>query len=164
MLGFVALATALGLAPVTAADKVLHVRIVQVKASGSRTSDKPADLDKDLEPLRAHLERETRYAKLEFLAKAVQKGPAGTALAFELKGGFKATATATLEGERIQLVLLVTKPATKAGEKGEQAVTEEKVFETTTSLKDTATSVQSIAGGVPGGDLLLAVTASKDPF
>jgi hypothetical protein len=146
------------LAPAVAADREVHVRVVQIKASGSRAPGKSAELDRDLEPLRAHLEQlPVNFARFEYLAKAEKHAPVKTALAFQLQGRYRAQATSSyLDDGRIQLVLLVTKLLADPAQKPE------KVFETTTSLKESATTVQAIAGGVEGGDLLLAVTVSKD--
>ena len=95
------------------------------------------------------------YLRLLLVAEGQQSRGAGAALLARAEG------RARRSGCR-HLVLLVTKSA-PAGADG-KAGKDEKVFETTTLLKDSATTVQAIADGVKGGELLLAITVSKDPF
>jgi hypothetical protein len=144
------------LGPVQAGDVELYVRIVQVKGTGAR-GDKKAEMDKDLEPFRAHLEKASTHAKYTMLGKsASKKGPAGKAIAFELENKLRADATPSAAGEKkIKLVLQVNK---KDGKK------DELVFETTLEMKDGATVVPRIEKALGADDLLLAITASRDPL
>ncbi len=147
------------LAPVQAGENDVYVRIVQVKATGKRDESKheKAEMDKALEPLRAHLEP-TKHAKYTLLGKGgiVKKGAWDKALAFDLENHLGADATPSQAAEKkIKLVLKVN----KHDEKNKK---DELVFETTIEMKDAATAVQQIEKGLEGGDLLLAVTASRD--
>jgi hypothetical protein len=139
-----------------AAEPELHVRVVQIKGSLKRT-DKP-ELDKELEPLRSHLEQAgLDHGKYQLVGTQAQKGAFGKPFTFDVEGGLKATITATAVEDRIVIVLQVDKVdrATK---------TTELVSRTTLKMKDGATSVQSFAGALAGSDLLLAVTAQRGPF
>jgi hypothetical protein len=143
------------LGPVRAADNELYVRIVQVKGAGTRTGDKKAEMEKALEPLRAHLEQASKHSKYTIVGKStVKKGAPGKPISFELENKLHAEATPSVAAEKkIKLVLQVNK---KDGKK------DELVFETTLEMKDAATAVPVIEKALEGGDLLLAITASRD--
>ncbi len=144
------------LGPVQAGEDELYVRIVQVKGTGSR-GDKKAQLDKGLEPLRAHLEQASQHERYSMLGKpATKKGPGGKAISFDLENKLSAEATPTAAADkRIKLVVKVNKREAKKGE-------DSLVFETTLEMKDGATAVPLIEKALEGGALILAITASRD--
>ena len=154
LLAVLALALSCVLAPVDAGDNDVYVRIVQVKATGER-KDKRAEMDKALEPFRAHLEEASKHAKYTLLGKSVaKKGAFGSAVSFDLENHYQAVATPTVAAEKhIKLVLKVNKHEEKK---------DELVFEATLDMKDAATAIQQIDKALEGADLLLAVTASRE--
>jgi hypothetical protein len=141
--------------PVRAGESELFVRIVQVRGTGSR-GDKKAEVDKSLEPLRAHLEQASKHAKYAILGKSTaKKGTAGKAICFDLEHNLRAEATPTAAAEKkIKIVLKVNRRAEKKED--------ELVFETSFEMKDGATAVHQIDKVAAGADLLLAITASRD--
>lgn len=146
----------LAFAPVKAGENEVYVRVVQVRGSGTR-GEKRAEMDKSLEPFRAHLEEASKHARYVLLGKSVVKrGPYGNAIEFELEKGFRAHATASQAAEKhLKLLLQVDKREGKH---------DEMVFKATLDMKDGATAVQQIEKALEGADLLLAVTASRDPL
>jgi len=156
VLALVALALGLVLAPVDAGENDVYVRIVQVKGTGKRTRDH-GELDKALEPLRAHLEEASKHLRYALLGRSVaKKGTFGNAVRFDLENHFRAVATPTPAADKhMKLVLKVNKHDLE-GKK------EELVFEATLDMKDGATAIQQIEKALDGADLLLAVTASRD--
>src|SRR5437762_7345816 len=70
-----------------AADADLHVRIVQIKGTGKRGGKgAKLQLDKELEPLRDHLQQEgLTHGRYQFLAKENKSGPGSKALKFDLQ-------------------------------------------------------------------------------
>lgn len=145
----------LALTPAGAGEAEVYVRVVQVMGSGAR-GDKRAEMDKSLEPFRAHLEQASKHAHYTLLGKSVtRKGTFGSAVAFELENHLKAAATATPADEKkIKLVLQVNKKR--------EHKEDEMVFETKLEMKDGATAVPLIEKALEEGDLLLAVTASRE--
>jgi hypothetical protein len=142
-------------APAGAGENEVFVRVVQVVGSGAR-GEKRAEMDKSLEPLRAHLEQASKHAHYALVGKSVaKKGTFGGAVVFELENHLKAAATATPAAEKkIKLVLQVTKQRERKED--------EMVLETKLEMKDGATAVPLIEKALGEGDLLLAVTASRD--
>lgn len=163
--GAVALA-ALALGPfvasrASAAGTAVHVRLVQIKATGTREAGSKAMLDKDLEPLRAHLEQPNlEYGRYSLVARATEKLELGKTHTFSVTNGHEARTTVSQDGDRFKVVLLVTKREDGKDSKAKP----ETVFEATLALKDGATAIQSIAKGLAGGDLVLALTVSRDPL
>lgn len=157
LLAAVCCAVALALAPVQAGENELYVRVVQVKATGSRADDAKATVEKSLEPLRAHLEQASKHAHYGLLGKSTTKKNApGKAITFDLENKLRAEATpSTLGDKKLKLELKVTKRG---------ASKDELVFETTLEMKDGATAVPVLEKAIEGADLLLAITASRDPL
>lgn len=142
-----------------AGDDDLNVRIVQIKGTGTRAKGKQAEIDKDLEPLRKHLEQ-TSYSKYQLLDKATKKGPPAKVIAFELQNKYKAEATVSRDKEKkggFSVTLRVTKTVKKDKEE-----TEEEVSKSTWFLADGATALSVIGKGAGADDLIIAITASKD--
>jgi hypothetical protein len=150
----VALALLCALRPARAKDDELYVRIVQIKGTGSR-GDKKAEMDKALEPLRAHLEKASQHSRYSMLGKpSTRRGASGKAIAFELENRLTAEATPTAAADkRIDLTVKVSR---HDGRK------DELVFETKLDVKDGATAVPIIEKALEGGALILAITASRD--
>lgn len=144
------------LGPVQAGDNELYVRIVQVKATGTRARAKKAEMDKALEPFRAHLEQVSDHAHYSMLGKsATKKGVAGKAISFDLENKLRAEATPSTGAEKkVNLALKVSKRDAKKDD--------DLVFETTLEMKDGATAVPLIEKAIEGGALILAITASRE--
>ncbi len=152
-----ALAVLVALGPVQAGDDELFVRIVQVKGTGTREQGKKAEIDKPLEPLRAHLEKASNHSRYSMLGKSsTKKGPAGQPIAFELENKLRAEATPSPGADKkVNLGLKVNR---RDGKK------DELVFETKLEMRDGATGMPLIENVLDGGALILAITASRDPL
>jgi hypothetical protein len=143
-------------ARVLAGDESVHVRVVQIKAVGKREAGKPIELDKDLEPLRAHLETSLeKKARASLIKKETHTGAPGKTLVFELENHHHADAIASFVEDRIEVALTISKRDLKTKK-------DDLLFTTTVRLKDGATLIQSIVNGAETGDLVLAITASRD--